>query len=95
MATPGFRDYHRRMQLFILLYIEAGSYIQEDDERWEFVVLYVFCALFPSLIIRLRGCGTGMNDDDEKMLMAQLYIISLAILPCIHSGVGQIKSGCD
>ncbi|KAF8520175.1 histone acetyltransferase type B catalytic subunit [Hysterangium stoloniferum] len=40
MSTPGFRDYHRRMQLFILLYIEAGSYIQEDDDRWEFVVLY-------------------------------------------------------
>ncbi len=27
-ATPGFREYHRRMQIFILLYIEAGSYIQ-------------------------------------------------------------------
>ncbi|KAH8114246.1 histone acetyltransferase type B catalytic subunit [Phellopilus nigrolimitatus] len=39
-ATPGFREYHRRMQLFILLYIEAGSYIEEDDENWEFVVLY-------------------------------------------------------
>ncbi|OBZ75134.1 Histone acetyltransferase type B catalytic subunit [Grifola frondosa] len=38
--TPGFREYHRRMQLFILLYIEAGSYISEDDETWEFVVLY-------------------------------------------------------
>lgn len=38
--TPGFREYHRRMQLFILLYIEAGSYIQEDEDVWEFVVLY-------------------------------------------------------
>jgi len=38
--TPGFREYHRRMQLFILLYIEAGSYIQEDEEGWEFTVLY-------------------------------------------------------
>jgi histone acetyltransferase 1 len=37
--TPGFREYHRRMQLFILLYIEAGSYIQEAEESWEFVVL--------------------------------------------------------
>ena len=37
--TPGFREYHRRMQLFILLYIEAGSYIQEEEESWEFVVL--------------------------------------------------------
>lgn len=26
--TPGFREFHRRAQLFILLYIEAGSYIQ-------------------------------------------------------------------
>ncbi|KAG8739032.1 histone acetyltransferase 1 [Ceratobasidium sp. 414] len=38
--TPGFREYHRRMQLFILLYIEGGSYIQEDEDKWEFVVLY-------------------------------------------------------
>lgn len=37
--TPGFREYHRRMQIFILLFIEAGSYIEEEDERWEFVVL--------------------------------------------------------
>lgn len=40
MTTPEFRDYHRRAQLFILLYIEAGSYIEEEDDRWEFVVLY-------------------------------------------------------
>jgi len=37
--TPGFREYHRRMQLFILLYIEAGSYINEEEESWEFFVL--------------------------------------------------------
>ncbi|KAJ7168325.1 histone acetyltransferase type B catalytic subunit [Mycena crocata] len=38
--SPGFKELHRRMQLFILLYIEAGSYINEDEETWEFVVLY-------------------------------------------------------
>jgi histone acetyltransferase 1 len=27
------------MQLFILLYIEAGSYLQEDEDQWEFVIL--------------------------------------------------------
>ena len=37
--TPGFREYHRRMQLFILLYIEAGSYINDEEESWEFAVL--------------------------------------------------------
>jgi hypothetical protein len=34
------------MQLFILLYIEAGSYINEEEESWEFVVLYVPPVLF-------------------------------------------------
>ncbi|KAG6332244.1 hypothetical protein ID866_6845 [Astraeus odoratus] len=40
LDDPGFREYHRRMQIFILLYIEAGSYINEEEEGWEFVVLY-------------------------------------------------------
>ena len=39
--TPGMREYHRRMQLFILLYIEGGSYINEADDAWEFVILCV------------------------------------------------------
>jgi len=29
------------MQIFILLYIEAGSYINEDEDSWEFAVLSV------------------------------------------------------
>jgi hypothetical protein len=32
--TPGFRDFHRRAQLFILLYIEAGSYIQASHAQF-------------------------------------------------------------
>lgn len=38
--TPGFREYHRRMQLFTLLFIEGASYIQEDETNWEFFTLY-------------------------------------------------------
>ncbi|KAF5386609.1 hypothetical protein D9615_001931 [Tricholomella constricta] len=38
--TPDFKKYHRRMQLFILLYIEGGSYINEDEDPWEFVLLF-------------------------------------------------------
>lgn len=37
--TKGFKEYHRRMQIFVLLYIEGGSYIDEEDDRWEFVTL--------------------------------------------------------
>ncbi|KAL7423933.1 histone acetyltransferase 1 [Cryptotrichosporon argae] len=39
-ATPGFREYHRRMQLFILLFIEGGSYVHEEEDAWEFITLY-------------------------------------------------------
>ncbi|KAA1477089.1 histone acetyltransferase type B catalytic subunit [Dentipellis sp. KUC8613] len=38
--TPQFKEYHKRMQLFILLYIEAGSYINDEEDSWEFIVLY-------------------------------------------------------
>jgi histone acetyltransferase 1 len=39
-ATPGFRELHRRMQVFTLLFIEGASYIQEDEAAWEWYVLY-------------------------------------------------------
>ncbi|WVQ78755.1 histone acetyltransferase type B catalytic subunit [Cryptococcus sp. DSM 104549] len=39
-STPGFREYHRRMQLFILLFIEGGSYVHEDEDAWEFITLF-------------------------------------------------------
>ncbi|PFH52471.1 hypothetical protein AMATHDRAFT_139905 [Amanita thiersii Skay4041] len=38
--TPGFKEYHRRLQLLVLLYIEGGSYINDDEDSWEFMVLY-------------------------------------------------------
>ncbi|KAK4699802.1 histone acetyltransferase 1, partial [Phenoliferia sp. Uapishka_3] len=38
--TPGFKEYHRRMQIFVLLFIEGATYIEEDDSRWEFLTLF-------------------------------------------------------
>lgn len=34
-ASAKFREYHSRMQLFVLLFIEGSSYIEDDDEKWE------------------------------------------------------------
>ncbi|UYV83403.1 HAT1, partial [Cordylochernes scorpioides] len=39
-STPGFLEYHERMQSFILWFIDAASYIDSDDERWDFYTLY-------------------------------------------------------
>ncbi|KAK0560313.1 histone acetyltransferase 1 [Tilletia horrida] len=38
--TPGFREYHRRMQIFALFNIEAASYLHEDEDNWEFYTLF-------------------------------------------------------
>ncbi|XP_055936141.1 histone acetyltransferase type B catalytic subunit-like [Argiope bruennichi] len=38
--TPGFLEYHQRMQTLILWFIDAASYIDESDERWDYFVLH-------------------------------------------------------
>ncbi|KAH6931487.1 hypothetical protein HPB50_024679 [Hyalomma asiaticum] len=44
VTTPGFLDYHARMQSFILWFIDAASYIDSDDEKWEyFVLVQILC----------------------------------------------------
>ncbi|XP_076356515.1 histone acetyltransferase 1 [Tachypleus tridentatus] len=37
---PGFKEYHERMQTFVLWYIDAASFIDIDDELWEFFVMF-------------------------------------------------------
>ncbi|PWN45794.1 histone acetyltransferase type B [Ceraceosorus guamensis] len=39
-STPGWKEQHRRMQIFTLLFIEGASYIQEEEPAWEFYTLY-------------------------------------------------------
>jgi len=34
MSYPGFREYHARLQTFLLWYIDAASFIDSDDDRW-------------------------------------------------------------
>ena len=57
------------MQIFIPLYIEAGSYINEEEDGWEFVVLLVTCSFSqrtgrssPYLQVR-KAEAEGWNRD--------------------------------
>jgi Histone acetyl transferase HAT1 N-terminus len=56
ISVPNFKEYHERMQPFLLFYVDAASYIDTDDDKWSFYtvlvsVLYkvslaaVFCAV--------------------------------------------------
>ena len=37
--VPGFKEYHKRMQTFLWWYIDAASYIDDDDDRWNYFTL--------------------------------------------------------
>ncbi|KAH9526411.1 histone acetyltransferase 1 [Dermatophagoides farinae] len=39
-SVPGFVAYHERMQTFLMWFIEGASYIEIDDDHWDFFVLY-------------------------------------------------------
>ncbi|PAA59331.1 hypothetical protein BOX15_Mlig013433g1, partial [Macrostomum lignano] len=40
MDTPGFREFHSRLQIFLIFFVDAASFIDADDDRWSFLVLY-------------------------------------------------------
>ncbi|KAL8561912.1 hypothetical protein ACOMHN_046702 [Nucella lapillus] len=40
IETPGFREYHKRLQTFVLFFVDAASYIDDDDEKWNFYLLF-------------------------------------------------------
>lgn len=42
-GNKGFNDYHRRLQTFLLWFIEGVRYIEDEDLRWNIYVLCVSC----------------------------------------------------
>ncbi|CAK9809279.1 Histone acetyltransferase type B catalytic subunit [Anthophora plagiata] len=36
MTYKGFREYHQRLQTFVLWYIDAANFIDIDDDRWHY-----------------------------------------------------------
>ncbi|CAL1528340.1 unnamed protein product [Lymnaea stagnalis] len=40
IEEAGFREYHSRLQSFIKFYIDAASYIDVDDEQWDYFLLF-------------------------------------------------------
>ncbi|KAM4697531.1 histone acetyltransferase type B catalytic subunit isoform 2-T2 [Rhinophrynus dorsalis] len=40
MTCPGFQEYHERLQTFLMWFIETASYIDVDDERWDYFLVF-------------------------------------------------------
>lgn len=40
IEEPDFRSYHERLQTFLLWYVDAASFIDVDDDRWRFYLVF-------------------------------------------------------
>jgi len=40
VTTPRLKDYHERLQTFLLWFVDSSSYIDSDDERWRFFLVF-------------------------------------------------------
>jgi histone acetyltransferase 1 len=50
ITTPKFSDYLPKMELFLKWYIDAATFIDADDEKWKFFIMYVMSYSFHKLI---------------------------------------------
>lgn len=41
ITCPGFQEYHERLQTFLMWFIETASFIDSDDDRWDFFLVWV------------------------------------------------------
>ncbi|XP_016150237.1 histone acetyltransferase type B catalytic subunit [Sinocyclocheilus grahami] len=39
ISCPGFREYNERLQTFLMWFIETASFIDVDDDRWDFFLV--------------------------------------------------------
>ncbi|XP_047227579.1 histone acetyltransferase type B catalytic subunit [Girardinichthys multiradiatus] len=37
---PGFLEYHKRLQTFLMWFIETASFLDVDDDRWDFFLVF-------------------------------------------------------
>uniref|UniRef100_A0A8C6UAU6 Histone acetyltransferase type B catalytic subunit n=1 Tax=Neogobius melanostomus TaxID=47308 RepID=A0A8C6UAU6_9GOBI len=40
MTCPGFQEYHERLQTFLMWLIETASFIDADDDHWDFFLVF-------------------------------------------------------
>jgi len=47
VSVPGFAEYVKRMESFILFYIDAATFLEcEEDEKWKFFTMQVDVLFF-------------------------------------------------
>ena len=62
ISTPGFGAYHQRMQTFLWWFIDAASYIDTDDDKWQYFLIFEKRSLNP---IPSQPNGHSVNKEEK------------------------------
>ena len=68
------------MQLFVLLYIEGGSYINEEEDIWEFFTLWVDSRILYTGLVIIPFLD--LRNGNEETLLRRRRITLLDIPLC-------------
>lgn len=94
LQSPDGLELHKRLQIFVLLLIEAGSYIDSSDPLWHEYVLYKKGGEEESSLIgfttaynywKYPGHNKFQNNDDETRLKISQFVI---LPPYQGKGIG-------
>uniref|UniRef100_A0A6Q2X063 Histone acetyltransferase type B catalytic subunit n=1 Tax=Esox lucius TaxID=8010 RepID=A0A6Q2X063_ESOLU len=55
VSCPGFKEYHERLQTFLMWFIETASFIDVDDDRWDFFLVLFFHGFVCWPVVRLNS----------------------------------------
>lgn len=62
ITDKGFQEYHSKMETWLLWFIDGASYIDIDDDRWDFHVIYEKT----SAITGTNGHSNGSSGDHTR-----------------------------
>ena len=74
-ANPKFQEYHRRLQTFIIWYIDAASYIDDEDHSWNLYTLFekVTCCGETRFVLEDRN---DLSNSHERLTSTYVYLFA-------------------
>ena len=84
------RSYHQRLQFFLLWFVDGASYIEDDDDKWDYYFLFerYFCEEKQCERRQIAGYATVYNWCGElfllikKIIQLELYLLKFCLLNC-------------
>ncbi|XP_028395918.1 histone acetyltransferase type B catalytic subunit-like [Dendronephthya gigantea] len=94
VTTPNFRNYHERLQTFVLWYIDAASFLDMDDDKWDFFLMYEKCTEAGTTTYKIVGYTTVYRYYAYPDMIRPRISQFLILPPFRKKGLGAKQLEC-